>query len=120
MLFNSYVFIGAFLPITYAGFVLACRLGRRAAVAWLVAASLGFYGWWNPAFVPVLLISIAGNFLAARLILAAEGAARTTILIAAIALNLAALGWYKYLAAVFGLFDVPFQQPPLPLGITIF
>ncbi len=59
MLFNSHVFIFAFLPITLAGFFL---LGRRrlggAARLWLLAASLVFYGWWSLPFLALLLASI--------------------------------------------------------------
>ena len=123
MLFNSYVFLGGFLPACLAGFALACRLGRTAAMGWLLLASLVFYGWWNAAFLPVLLVSIAGNFLAARLILATEGRAGRAVLIAAVALNLAALGFYKYLAAILHGLGVPasaFAEPALPLGISFF
>ena len=28
--------------------------GPRAALAWLLAADLVFYGWWNPRYVPLL------------------------------------------------------------------
>ena len=59
MLFNSYVFVFAFLPATLLGFHLIGRRGdRRAAIAWLVLASLFYYGWWNPAVrsVPEMLV----------------------------------------------------------------
>jgi len=68
VLFNSYVFILAFLPIALAGFFAASRLGRRVAGCWLIAASLFFYGWWNTSFVPLLLISIVGNYAVALLL----------------------------------------------------
>ena len=122
MLFNSYVFLGGFLPVALGGFGLASRFGRTAVVAWLVGLSLTFYSWWNIAFLPVLLVSIAGNFIAARLILASEGAWARVLLITAIAANLAALGWYKYLASLLVLIDLPmpFGDPVLPLGISFF
>jgi len=120
MLFNSYVFLAFFLPVALAGFGLACRFGRRAAMGWLLAASLAFYSWWNVAFLPVLLVSIAGNFAAARAILAAKEPGRRAILLTAIALNLAALGWYKYLGAVMAFAGIPFPAPALPLGISFF
>ena len=45
MLFNSYVFVVAFLPITVAGFYFAARLGGdRAVTLWLIAAWVFFYG----------------------------------------------------------------------------
>ncbi|MDH3967186.1 MAG: MBOAT family protein, partial [Rhodospirillales bacterium] len=63
MLFNSHIFIFLFLPVTVAGFYLLGRGGhRRAVVCWLVAASLFFYGWWNPVYVPLLLGSVLFNY----------------------------------------------------------
>jgi alginate O-acetyltransferase complex protein AlgI len=58
MLFNSYDYLLWFLPGTVAAFFL---LGRRpfAAQAWLTVASLLFYGWWNPAHLPLILGSNA-------------------------------------------------------------
>ncbi len=54
MLFNSYVFIFVFLPVTLAGFFLLGRFQPKLAAAWLTAASLFFYGWWNPLYVGLL------------------------------------------------------------------
>ncbi len=128
MLFNSYVFILAFLPIALAGFFAASRLGRRVAGCWLIAASLFFYGWWNTSFVPLLLISIVGNYAVALLLhrLARQPRRQNLVLACAIAGNLAALIHYKYLAAIFGFLrlhgiaDIAFADPVLPLGISFF
>jgi hypothetical protein len=63
MLFNSYIFIFLFLPITLLGFHLIGSQGHhRVAVAWLVAASLFFYGWWNPAYLGLILGSMLFNY----------------------------------------------------------
>ena len=51
MLFSSFVFVFAFLPLALAGYYVAARFGRAPAAAWLVVASLIFYGWWDPRFV---------------------------------------------------------------------
>ena len=55
MLFNSYDYLVYFLPIAALGYF---ALGRnpRWSVGWLVAASLVFYGWWNPRYVPLILV----------------------------------------------------------------
>ncbi len=66
MLFNSYPFVFLFLPITLAGFFALGRQSRGLAIAWLALASLFFYGWWNPAYVALLLASITFNYLGAR------------------------------------------------------
>ena len=115
MLFNSYLFLGLFLPVALAGFAVTSARGPRLAMGWLLTMSLVFYGWWTPAFLPVLLVSIGGNFLAARMILTGR-----PVLVAAITLNLAGLCWYKYLAATLGFFGVNLAAPMLPLGISFF
>lgn len=128
VLFNSYVFLFAFLPAALAGFFLLARCGRKLASLWLIAVSLVFYGWWNPAFVPLLLVSLAGNFLVSRLLLvtAERAALQGWLLAGAIGINLAALVHYKYLAAALGFLrlhgvtDLAFTDPALPLGISFF
>src|ERR1700753_3661252 len=99
MLFNSYAFIFAFLPLTLLGFEIAGRLGRKAVVLWLGLMSLAFYAYWKPVFLLVLLGSIALNYTAANLIArSAKNPHRSrTVLWIAIALNLSALGYFKYL-----------------------
>jgi D-alanyl-lipoteichoic acid acyltransferase DltB (MBOAT superfamily) len=126
VLFTSFVFLFAFLPVALFGFFTAARwAGRRAAAAWLVAASFVFYGWWNPAAVPLLAASIACNYGIGRLLIACPERPRLQewVLGCAIAGNLAALVWFK---AVYGLRDMAgasdwLAAPPvLPLGISFF
>uniref|UniRef100_A0ABX1PFI2 Probable alginate O-acetylase AlgI n=2 Tax=Aromatoleum anaerobium TaxID=182180 RepID=A0ABX1PFI2_9RHOO len=62
MLFNSYEFIFFFLPIAFAAFFWIARYSRPLAALWLFAASLFFYGWWNPVYVGLLVGSIFFNF----------------------------------------------------------
>ena len=63
MLFNSYVFLFIFLPITLYGFHLIGKRGHhKVAISWLVGASLVFYGWWNPAYLGLILGSILFNY----------------------------------------------------------
>lgn len=128
MLFNSYVFIGLFLPVALAGFFASARFGRRTAGAWLVLASLVFYAWWNPAFLPLLLVSILVNYGMSELVARAGTRPRlqSALLAAAVGLNLAALFYFKYffevarfLSAHFGL-EVHADPIILPLGISFF
>ena len=79
MLFHSQGFILGFLPACLAGgFLLRHFAGRTWALAWLLAASLFFYGWWNPRFVPLLLGSIAANYALGQHILSLARANRRT------------------------------------------
>jgi len=63
MLFNSYEFIFVFLPLVLLGFFLIGKQGHhRLAVTWLVAASLFFYSWWNPAYLGLIIGSMLFNY----------------------------------------------------------
>jgi alginate O-acetyltransferase complex protein AlgI len=122
MLFNSYLFLLAFLPGVAALFAIINRK-PRLRIPCLLAASLLFYGYWNPAFVLLLIASILVNWLAARHFAATRNGAVVT---AAIVLNLAVLGLFKYadfftgsLAALGG-FSIGRLDFVLPLGISFF
>jgi alginate O-acetyltransferase complex protein AlgI len=101
MLFNSYIFILVFLPITLAGFFLLGSMGKtRAAAVWLTLASFFFYAWWNPHYLILLLISIVVNYwVGVGINQARHGRMRVSpkmLLTVGVVLNLCALGYYKY------------------------
>jgi alginate O-acetyltransferase complex protein AlgI len=98
MLFNSYVFLFAFLPVCLVGFhLLARHIGLRASLGWLVACSLFFYGWWNPAYLVLMVGSIIFNFAVdTRLARNAGRPGNKALLLAGIGANLALIGYYKY------------------------
>lgn len=97
MLFNSHEFIFVFLPLVAAVFFFLGARDRRLALAWLLAASLVFYGWWNPPFVLLLAASTVANHVLGRSILSsANTAAGRRLLVAALAINLSVLGLFKY------------------------
>lgn len=125
MLFNSFEFLFVYLPITFAAFFLLGRFSQRAAVLWLAAASIGFYSYWNPAHVPVLVCSILANFTAGVLMINGRWN-RRAVLIVAVTGNLMALGFFKYLdfaiLTINALFDADLAPTriELPLGISFF
>ncbi len=128
MIFNSPAFLFAFLPLAFAGYFMLMRLRATvAAKVWLVLASLVFYGWWNPFFVPLLAGSIWLNF---RVGVALMDSARTPsgrrLLWAGVGANLLVLGWFKYaafvasnLGALSGV-AIALPEVTLPLGISFF
>ncbi len=128
MLFNSPAFIFAFLPLVLLGFFACARFGQRLALAWLTAASLVFYALHDPGALPVLLLSMAFNLLAARALAgvsqpgARQGPAKA-LLVLAIAANLAWLLHFKY-AAFISTWWQGIAAPPgladIPLGISFF
>ncbi len=98
MLFNSPVFLFAFLPVTLALYLIFERSSRAGiSIGFLVLASLFFYGWWNPLYLPLLLGSICVNF--ALGLLVAPGSrfqARRALLVLGIIANVALLAVFKY------------------------
>jgi len=98
MLFNSYEFLFYYLPLTLFGFFVIGSRRPRAAALWLFCASLVFYGWWNPRYVGLLLVSIGFNFLVGRALAlrATLALPRRGLLAAGIAVDLLLLGYYKY------------------------
>ncbi len=104
MLFNSYEFILVFLPIALAVFVGLKRAGAgHLVVPWLVAASLFFYGWWNPAYLTLIGLSIAVNY-GAGLLLGGEigwskafgQTVRRWIAVGGVVFNIGMIGYFKY------------------------
>jgi alginate O-acetyltransferase complex protein AlgI len=127
MLFNSYEFIFLFLPVVLFGFFWVARISHRLAALWLAAASIFFYGWWNPRFVLLLLVSVAFNFLAGRMLGRARGTARAKLLlVASLTCNLLLIGIFKYtnffITTLNGLAfaQLPVADIVLPIGISFF
>jgi alginate O-acetyltransferase complex protein AlgI len=73
-------------------------LPRPARRYWLIAASLFFYGSWNPLYVPGFIVLILANW---YLGLLAVPRPRTAVLIG-VTLNLGILGFFKYTDWVLG------------------
>lgn len=127
MLFNSYVFIIGFLPMTLFLYYFSAKKCGPACAKWvLILASLFFYSWWDVGNLPILLGSIAVNYLTAERILAAEGGKRNIWLAIGVAFNLALLGYFKYagftvdnLNGLLGM-QLPVPEIALPLGISFF
>lgn len=131
MLFNSYSFIFAFLPVTLLGYFLLGKYKEgRLANAWLAAASLFFYGYWDIRFLPLLLGSIVVNYFLGGRIAAAQAAggkrAGRGYFAAGLLFNLGLLCWFKYMDFLIrnvdrltGL-DFPLLHIMLPLGISFF
>ncbi|MEB3827620.1 MBOAT family O-acyltransferase [Phormidium sp. CCY1219] len=100
MLFNSYEFICVFLPIALLGFFTVGKIGHyRWAIAFLVAASLFFYGWWNPPYLLLILGSILFNYCLGSLLSkdsVSSTLKRKGLLIFGMAVNLGSIGYFKY------------------------
>jgi D-alanyl-lipoteichoic acid acyltransferase DltB (MBOAT superfamily) len=128
MLFNSQQYIALFLPLVVGGFYLLARAPNLLRIYWLVAASLVFYGLWNPVFLWVLGGSITVNYGLARAIDATRGRPHASRWLTGLGIagNLTLLGYFKYanffvdnLNALTGS-AIALAPIVLPLGISFF
>lgn len=129
MLFNSYVFILAFLPVTLVGYFGLGRLCKRLPLnkVWLVGCSLVFYAYFNVRYLPIIVLSILVNYaLSQGMLTVRSQGVRRLLLGLGLAGNLGVLGYYKYydffvenLNALAGTSFV-LHHLVLPLGISFF
>lgn len=95
MLFNSFLFLFAFLPVVLLVFSQLRTKGGQ--LLFLLLASYVFYATWDYRFLPLLLFSTSVDFLAGQLIAESRTlAARKAWLAATITLQLLLLGFFKY------------------------
>ncbi len=131
VLFNDPLFLFVFLPITLALAIVLRRIaGARPVLGMLVLASVVFYGWWNPLYVPLLAAVAMVTFWIARRISAARKAqdhVRTkAYLVGGIVFCLSVLAYFKYTDFAIATVNValgesiPYQHIVLPLGISFF
>jgi len=126
MLFNSYLFILIFLPVTLGIYLFIIRQGwRKQSFDWLVLASLFFYGWWKWSNVPLLLGSLLFNYAVGTWLgKMAPGRPAKVLLALGLAGNLLFLGYFKYanffITNINALFSLgwTFNHVVLPLGIS--
>lgn len=118
------------MPLVFTGFFFIASKNHRAAIAWLVAASIFFYGYWSPYALPILLTSICLNYWLGSQLSKTELSYRKILLIISISANLLALGYFKYvnffiintnsLRDFIGLDPLNNLDVILPIGISFF
>ncbi len=130
MLFNSYPFIFVFLPLALLLFYAVGRFSRSAAAVTLTLLSLGFYAYWRPQSLPILLFAIVFNYIIGEIIQRARvrerpGQAKAWLVLGLV-VDLGLLGYYKYanfvvdnIAAATGS-DFTLRHIVLPLAISFF
>ena len=127
MLFNSLPFILAFLPLTFG--IYFWLLSKRlilGAKTWLVTASLFFYAYWKVSYLPLILTSIAVNFVIGSALQSSLKIARKPFLICGLLFNVGLLAYYKYTDFFITNFNalagtqIPLQHIVLPLAISFF
>ncbi len=133
MVFSSHIFLFWFLPIALLLYYVVPKNWRSLTLA---LQSYVFYGWWNPWFTILMLVSTLIDYLSG-LVISRPGATpgtRKAALITSIVSNLSLLGFFKY--AVFfsenvgrlgeflglGTIDAPdfLSHIILPVGISFY
>jgi alginate O-acetyltransferase complex protein AlgI len=131
MLFNSFIFLFGFLPITYAVFWVLRTANQR--YIWLTITGYVFYGYWDWRFCLLMLFSTVVSYQAGLGLLRwdANPSRRKLFLVVPITVDLLLLGFFKY--ANFGLntahdvlrlagvdVHVPQLNIVLPVGISFY
>ncbi len=110
MLFSSLEFLFLFLPLAVGIYFI---LPRQARNFWLLLSGLCFYGFGEPKFLPLMLLTILADFLFGLWIgkLSDNKRAAKRVLILAVVLNIGQLAFFKY----FDFFGIG-----LPIGISFY
>jgi alginate O-acetyltransferase complex protein AlgI len=95
MVFTTHIFVFYFLPL----FLLVYySLPNNQRNAWITLGSYVFYGWWQPWFVGLMLLTTCMDFLWGKII-TRDGATpgeRKLAVLACVATNLTLLAFFKY------------------------
>jgi alginate O-acetyltransferase complex protein AlgI len=126
VIFSSYEFIFAFLPVALGSFLLLSRFALfRLAMAATIFFSLFFYAWWNPSYVFLIVALMIFSYGVGRYIFL-DRPGRKFALIFGISVNLAVLAYFKYADFFVGTlndlggFGIPLPRVILPLAISFF
>lgn len=124
MLFSSVPFLFYFLPTVLLVYFLVPKREKNGV---LLLSSLVFYGWGEPRYLPVMLVSILQGYIFGRLIERFRDTRRAKLfLVLSVLLSLGTLAYFKYadfmianLNALTGL-SAPLLRLALPVGISFY
>lgn len=128
MVFSSYIFIFAFLPIVWVVWAILRQFEKATSIKiWLILSSCVFYSWGQPKFLPVFVLALVSNYLFMLGIKKSKKrSVKTLFMLLGIAEGLGVLFVYKYLDFTlyslnrfFGC-DFVLKGIILPLGISFY
>lgn len=128
MLFNSYIFILCFLPITWIIYFSLNKLNKNGlAKTMLLIASLIFYGYFNPNYLFIILTSILCNYVLNKILRKTRNKkVKTIYLIIGLMINIGIIFFFKYYDFFISNINTVFKRNYglmnllLPLGISFF
>lgn len=125
MVFSTLVFLFVFLPVTLLVYYFVPARFRNL---WLFLISLFFYGWGEPIYIILMLLTITVNYVSGILIerFRNEGSKARLVLIVNTVICLSLLGFFKYtdlfietVNSIFGV-SIPLLGLSLPIGISFY
>ena len=122
MIFSSFTFLLLFMPCVL---LLYRELPDRLRMPFLLAASLLFYGWGNPAWLLLIAWAMVLNW-GGVLLMTRGGKPSRAVLVLLLILNLLPLFWFKYAGFFSDTWSrltgmkIAFESPVLPAGISFF
>ena len=126
MYFSSLLFLFVFLPIVLAVYYI---LPRKFRNAFLLLANLIFYGWGEPVFILIMIVSVVSNYIFGLLIekYCDNQKRKKTFLVLSLVISLGLLAVFKYtgfvtdiLRAIPPFSFMPKINLPLPIGISFY
>ena len=129
MLFNSLSYIFLFIPLTVIIYFFLSKYKLvKVANGWLLCTSLFFYGYWNPKYIFLIIVSMLANYFTGTILFRRPISRyiRKVILVSTICFNLFLLGYFKYFnffienVDYFFRINIHIKQIVLPLAISFF
>ena len=127
MVFSSLIFLFMYLPIVLLSYYICPRKWRNLL---LFVVNLVFYGWGEPVYVILMVISTVVDYTCGYFIdkyREKDQKKAKRFLIASMVINLSMLGFFKYSGMVLKTInllpfaDIPIPKlPPLPIGISFY
>jgi len=127
MIFSNLEFLFVYLPITLVVYYLLPFSFRNI---WLLIVSLVFYGWGEPVYMFLMIFTILVDYVSGYFVdkyLDTDKKKSKAVMIAAIIINLAILGFFKYynffaenLRLIPFLAGIPELNVELPIGISFY
>ena len=119
MIFSSLNFLFLFLPVVLTAYYLAPGRLKNAV---LLLASLFFYGWGEPVYILLMLLSVGFNYFVGLDIAGSRRGTRlrTYYLVLAVCVNLLLLFFFKYLGFALSILHLKGVQIALPIGISFY
>ena len=125
MYFSSLLFLFVFLPIVLAVYYIVPRKSRNA---FLLLANLVFYGWGEPVFILIMIVSVVSNYIFGLLIekYRDNQKRKKTFLVLSLVISLGLLAVFKYTGMItetlnmLPFLNIPELQISLPIGISFY